>query len=114
MNKISEPHRLEIMGIMQDSEHKASVVKAVCPHAQYCGNAMNDYYGNGTPHKFLCRKNLLAHRRTDGLIMMAPFTDADLSNAFKRYCFWAYGETCETAGSFGAEFPITEDSHGCV
>ena len=77
-------------------------------HAQYCGNVFNNYYGNSTPEKFICRKHMLLHKRYDGLIMVQPFTDDELAAAFKRYCIWAYGETCDTAGLFVLEADLPD------
>jgi len=83
--------------IFEESNHIESVVKAVCPHVQYCGNGSGDYYGNSEPHFFLCRPKMLKYNRHDSLVMIEPFTDEELAAAFKRYCWRHYGETCETA-----------------
>lgn len=89
--------------IIEECERKEAVVQTICPHAQFCGDFLGHYFGNAQPEKFLCRKNMLAHKRFDGLVMVRPYTDSELTNAFKRYCAWAYGETCSLAGNFAAE-----------
>lgn len=83
--------------ILDEMERIESVVKGVCPHAQYCGNGTRNYYGNSKPHKFICRDNMLKHNRHDGLIMVEPFTNDELAEAFKAYCWRHHGEFCETA-----------------